>query len=70
MQKRKNLMCYKCGKQGHYADQCPSGDNNDDKASTRSNSSLLSNRSNHRRSNALDGVASMMVVSHYSKGEA
>jgi hypothetical protein len=48
MPKHKNLTCYKCGKKGHYANKCPSGDNND-KASTRSS---LSNRSNHsNRSN-------------------
>jgi hypothetical protein len=43
MQKHKNVTCYKCGKKGHYANKCPSGDN-DDKASIRSS---LSNRSNN-----------------------
>ena len=45
MQKHKNMTCYKCGKKGHYANKCPSGDNNDNEVSTRSN--LLSNHSNH-----------------------
>jgi hypothetical protein len=45
MQKHKNVMCHKCGKKGHYANKCPNGDSNDDEASTRSNSSLLSNHS-------------------------
>ncbi len=49
MQKHKNVTCYKCGKKGHYANKCPSGDSNDNELSTRSNSSLLSNSSNHRR---------------------
>jgi hypothetical protein len=36
IQKHKNVMCYKCGKKGHYAaNKCPDGDN-DDEASTRS----------------------------------
>jgi hypothetical protein len=30
MQKHKNVMCYKCGKKGHYANKYPSGDNNDE----------------------------------------
>jgi hypothetical protein len=47
MQKHKNLMCYKCSKKGHYANKCPSGDN-DDEASTRSS---ISNRSNNSRPN-------------------
>jgi hypothetical protein len=47
MLKHKNLACYKCGKKGHYAKKCPSGDSNDDEPSTRSTSSLQSKRSNH-----------------------
>jgi hypothetical protein len=47
MQKHKNVTCYKCGKKGHYANKCPSGDSNNDEPSTRSNSSLLISRSNH-----------------------
>jgi hypothetical protein len=43
MQKHKNVMCYKCGKKGHYANKCPDGDN-DDNASIRSS---ISNRSNN-----------------------
>jgi hypothetical protein len=46
MQKHKNVMCYKCGKKGHYANKCPNGDNND-KASTRSSLSNHSNRRNN-----------------------
>jgi hypothetical protein len=38
MQKHKNVTCYKCGKNGHYANNCPDGDNHD-KASTRSSPS-------------------------------
>jgi hypothetical protein len=49
IQKRDNVLCYKCGKKGHYADKCPSKDSNEDEWSKRSNSSLLSNRSNLRR---------------------
>jgi transcription initiation factor IIE alpha subunit len=49
LQKHKNVTCSKCGKKDHYANKCPSGDNNDNEASTRSNSSLLRNSSNHRR---------------------
>jgi hypothetical protein len=30
MQKHKNVTCNKCGKKGHYAKKCPSGDSNDD----------------------------------------
>jgi hypothetical protein len=45
MQKHKNVTCYKCGKKGHYANKCPSG-NNDDEASIRSSLSNRSNRSN------------------------
>jgi hypothetical protein len=50
MQKHKNVMCYKCGKKGHYANKRPDGDNNDnnDEASTRSSLSNHSNRSNNR----------------------
>jgi hypothetical protein len=47
MQKHKSVSCYKCGMKGHYANICPSGDSNDNESSTRSNSSLLSNLSNH-----------------------
>jgi hypothetical protein len=36
IQKHKNTTCYKCGKNGHYANKCPSGDSNDDELSTRS----------------------------------
>jgi hypothetical protein len=45
MQKHKNVMCYKCGKKGHYSypNKCPSEDN-DDEASIRSS---LNNRSNN-----------------------
>ena len=53
MQKHENVTCYKCGKKGHYANKCPSGDKDDDEASTISNSSLLSNSSNHRRPNRI-----------------
>jgi UTP-glucose-1-phosphate uridylyltransferase len=34
LQKHKNVTCYKCGKKSHYANMCPNGDHNDDKAST------------------------------------
>jgi hypothetical protein len=47
MQKHKNVTCHKCGKKGQYANKCPSGDSNDDELSTRSNLSLLNDRSNH-----------------------
>jgi hypothetical protein len=36
MQKHKYVTCYKCGKKGHYANKCPSGDSNDNELSTRS----------------------------------
>jgi hypothetical protein len=36
--KHKNVTCYKCGKKGHYANKCPSGDNDDIELSTRSTS--------------------------------
>ena len=47
MQKHKTVTCYKGGKKGHRAKKWPNGDSNDDEWSTRSNSSLLRNRSNH-----------------------
>jgi hypothetical protein len=53
MQKPKNMTCCKCGKKGYYANKCPSGANHDNQVSTRSNSSLLSNSSNHRRPNCI-----------------
>jgi hypothetical protein len=34
--KHKNVRCSKCGKKGHCANKCPSGDNNDNEVSTRS----------------------------------
>jgi hypothetical protein len=37
VQKHKNVTCYKCGKKGHYANKCNSGDSDDDESSTRSN---------------------------------
>jgi hypothetical protein len=46
MQKYKNMTCYKCGKKGHYANKCPSGDSDDNELSTRLN--LLSNCSNSK----------------------
>jgi hypothetical protein len=49
MQKHKNMTCCKCGKKGCYANKCPSRDSDDNEWSTRSNSRLLSNRSNLRR---------------------
>jgi hypothetical protein len=51
MQKHKNMTCYKCGKRGHYANKCPSGDSDDNEASTRS--SLLRSRCNHSRPNRI-----------------
>jgi hypothetical protein len=39
MQKHKNVTCYKCGKQGHYANKCPNGDSDDDESSTRASQS-------------------------------
>jgi hypothetical protein len=36
MQKHKKVTCYKCGKKGHYANKCPSGDSDDNELSTRS----------------------------------
>jgi hypothetical protein len=50
MQKHKNVMCYKCGKKGHYANKCPNGDNNDEASTPRSS---LSNRSNNSRPNCV-----------------
>jgi hypothetical protein len=38
MQKHKNVMYYKCGKKGHFANTCPDGDNHDE-ASIRSSQS-------------------------------
>jgi hypothetical protein len=38
MQKHKNVVCYKCGKKGHYANKCPDADNGE-KVSTRSSPS-------------------------------
>jgi hypothetical protein len=72
MQKYKKVMCYKCGKKGHYANKCASGDSNDNESSTRSNSSLLSTTAATTApgQTALDGVATGMMVSHYSKREA
>jgi hypothetical protein len=46
MQKDQTVTCYKCGKEGHYANKCPDGDK-DDEASTRSSLSNHSNRSNN-----------------------
>jgi hypothetical protein len=71
MQKHKNVTYYKCGKKGHCANKCPSGDNNDDESSTRSNLSLLSNHSNHSNQRTRPNrISSSMMVSHYSKREA
>jgi hypothetical protein len=53
IQKPKNVRCYKFGKKGHYANKSPSEHSGDHKASTRSNSSLLSNCSNNRRPNRI-----------------
>jgi hypothetical protein len=36
MQKHKNVTCNKCGKKGHYANKCPSGDSDGNELSTRS----------------------------------
>jgi hypothetical protein len=63
IQKHKNVMCYKCGKKSHYANKCPSGDN-DDKALQ-----LDQVPATTAGLFVLDGVASMMV-SYYSKREA
>jgi hypothetical protein len=41
MHKHKNVTCYKCGKKGHYANKCPSGDSDDDELSTRSSTKQL-----------------------------
>jgi hypothetical protein len=48
MQKHKNVTSYKCGKRGHYANKCSSGDSGDKELSTRSS---LGNRSNNSRPN-------------------
>jgi hypothetical protein len=64
--KHKNVRCYEYGNQGHYANKCPDGNNND-KASTRSNQSTAAATAGITA--PLDGVASMMV-SHYWKQEA
>jgi hypothetical protein len=53
MQKHKNMTCYKCGKKGHYANKCLSGDSDDNELSTRPNSSLQSNLSNRNRANQI-----------------
>ncbi len=36
MQKHENVMWYKRGKKGRYANKCPDGGNDDDELSTRS----------------------------------
>jgi hypothetical protein len=59
MQKHKKVTCYKCGKKGHYANKCPSGDSDDDELSTRSSTKQpqqqqLSNRSNNSRPNRIE----------------
>jgi hypothetical protein len=51
MQKDKKMKCYKYGKKGHYANECPSGDSDDNEPPTGLSSSLLSNCSNHSRPN-------------------
>jgi ribosomal protein S27AE len=47
MPKHKNMTCYKCGKNGYYANKCPDGDH-DDEASARSSLSNHSNCSKNR----------------------
>jgi hypothetical protein len=41
MQKHKNMTCYKCGKNSHYANKCPIGDSDDDELSTGSSTKQL-----------------------------
>ena len=33
---KKHVLCYKCGKKGHYANKCPDGGDNGGEASARS----------------------------------